>query len=111
VRQQGLKAVFSLIVLVAVPLLGRSGQAHAGIVTAEMISCPVPSSLLGSSSPWGEWAEQQDAQSRVCLQATEPAIEQSAHGSPADPWSDPASPSLFGLNLPGLPWGARLHFP
>ena len=102
-RQPNLQSVFSLIVLIAVPLLGCGGQAHAGMLIAEIHSSSGSNSQFGTPAPWGEWAEQQDAQSCISLRAIEPVIEQTAESAPSGPLHDPVSSRFVGLGVPGLP--------
>ena len=96
-RSLPLQTVITLTVLLAAPLLGCGNQAHAGIITVEMLAAP-----LGDLSPLGDSvAEEQDAQNRPALHAADPVS--TAHETLPDPHHETAALALFGQQVPGVP--------
>jgi hypothetical protein len=99
VRSLALKAVITLSVLLAAPLLGCDSQARAGIVTLEMLSSPL--SILSPLSD--SFAEYQEAPSQPSLHAADPVSSLIADRPLPGSHRDAAALALFGQQVPGIP--------
>ena len=101
-RPLALQLVFSLVVMVAVPLLGFGSQAHAGMLPVELPIRSADSNLLDSPSLGSEWwVEQPEVQSVPTItQASEPVADEAPLRQILGIASLSLAPSLPGVPAP-----------